>query len=334
MAIRKQLALFTFVLVSSRRVQESLVIEEEVEAMNFSAMLPSDSWARLKPAEGVGIAKGGEGTVVSYALDALMKKKGGDCKAASVVKKVSNEDIYPSSSMEVRVERDRSFFYPVDKNIPEVKWLKEFAGHPNIVRMYDWWPCEMQSGYAYRLHLLEEHAVGGDVELNFKKMTSGWIFQNRTKEAKLFKILMYDTLNGLSEMHRRKVLHRDIKPANILVASKSSCLEDSSCRFMFGDLGVAYQLPNQISNDPNHKLLFDDVIGVISPPDKPIGTAWWQPPEAHRQWHLTKVGGRPIWWPEDQNRRLGSIFSTGLEPTRRCLGLGRVARFCLDRICF
>ena len=84
--------------------------------------------------------------------------------------------------------------------------------NPNLIKISD--IVEIAS----KNYLLFEYCNGGDLEsfmMNYK-MKSGTNFNEKTVQY-----ILKQVLNGLSCLHRNKIIHHDIKPANILLKFKN-----------------------------------------------------------------------------------------------------------------
>lgn len=134
----------------------------------------------------------------------------------------------------------------------EIEMLKALE-HPNIVRMYSYYPrkdfCQSVP------YILMEPAMAGELDKSTWKVLGGWVgrfkgwFGEGTlrgeSKAKILLMAVIDSLRGLAFMHGKRILHRDLKPPNIWgLASSSACIENWSCRFVLGDLGLATEIQN------------------------------------------------------------------------------------------
>lgn len=130
----------------------------------------------------------------------------------------------------------------------EVQALKHLQ-HPNIVRMYDYFPKDATDPGGF---LLLEPAYGGELNKSIYQHSGGFFGQHhftwtKTSQAarhetkvKLVSMMLVDTLRALSFMHAMMYLHRDLKPQNIWESTQDpGCVNDLSCNYIVGDLGLA-----------------------------------------------------------------------------------------------
>ena len=88
----------------------------------------------------------------------------------------------------------------------EIKYLKEF-NHPNIVQIYE--VLEDDPQYFY---IVMEYVSGGEL--------FNYIVVNEKLNEKEASFFFCQLINGIKEIHKKKICHRDIKPENLLLTEK------------------------------------------------------------------------------------------------------------------
>ena len=110
--------------------------------------------------------------------------------------------------------------------------------NPNLIKISD--IVEIAS----KNYLLFEYCNGGDLEsfsMNYKKK-SGTNFNEKTVQY-----ILKQVLNGLSCLHRNKIIHHDIKPANILLKfkNKNDMFNILDSEIKISDFGLSRFLGNE-----------------------------------------------------------------------------------------
>ena len=112
--------------------------------------------------------------------------------------------------------------------------------------------------------MIYEYCNGGDLNKYLKEYYRK--FKRGIGEKEVQKILK-DILNGLSCLHRNKVVHHDIKPANILLQYNSENdmknLNIFNCTFKLSDFGLAKYKDDNLSLHAVGTATFMDPICTI-----------------------------------------------------------------------
>lgn len=130
--------------------------------------------------------------------------------------------------------------------------------HPNIVRLYDFYPrCDLRDqasceaawcNQAQPVNMLLEPALGGEVNKTAGRYSKGMetmFGMSGDRRLRLWLMILVDSLRGLNHMHQNLWLHRDLKPSNIWEVTKdSACVDTMTCEFVLGDLGFATYMAN------------------------------------------------------------------------------------------
>lgn len=121
-------------------------------------------------------------------------------------------------------EKEENFLYGRARFLEEAKTLAEFAGEPNIVRVYSYFEendtayfvMELVDGISFQQYIEER---GGKI---------GW------EDA--FRVLA-PVMDALASVHTRGIVHRDVKPENIFLASDGAVklLDFGSARYSLGE---------------------------------------------------------------------------------------------------
>jgi len=120
-------------------------------------------------------------------------------------------------------DKDKEEFdYGLEQFLLEARTLAQFS-HPNIVRVREFF---QQNNTAY---LVMDYYEGISLE-DFVQRKGGKIAEN------LAVSLLLPILEGLQQVHQKKILHRDIKPANIYLthAGMAILLDFGAARFAMG----------------------------------------------------------------------------------------------------
>jgi len=134
----------------------------------------------------------------------------------------------------------------------EIKLLRFFKGHENIISMKDIFIS--RNDIYVQLELM-------DSDLR-QVITSKQILSDEH-----IKYFMYQLLRGLKYIHSANVLHRDLKPSNLLV--------NKSCNLKIGDFGLC-----KTAGYENHNGFMEDYVA----------TRWYRAPEVMLGWsHYTKA---------------------------------------------
>ena len=83
----------------------------------------------------------------------------------------------------------------------EIKYLKLFT-HPNIIKIYE--VIESSSSF----FIVMEYAPGGEL--------FNYIVEKEKLSEKETSFFLYQIIQGVKEIHKKKICHRDIKPENLL----------------------------------------------------------------------------------------------------------------------
>ena len=130
--------------------------------------------------------------------------------------------------------------------------------NPNLVRFYGL--TEDNDS----IFMIYEYCNGGDLNRYLKQYYQK--FKKGIGEKEVQKILK-DILNGLSCLHRNKVIHHDIKPANILLQYKTEQdmenLNIFNCTFKLSDFGLAKFKDDNLSLHAVGTATFMDPICTI-----------------------------------------------------------------------
>lgn len=190
----------------------------------------------------------------------------------------------------------------------EIDMLTALA-HPNIVKLYSYFPRRDFCSSSDFPYLLMEPALAGSISKVAWKFLGGWVGRFKgwfggkksrgESKAKLLSMAVVDTLRGLDYMHSKGVIHRDLKPANIWgILSGLDCIEKWECRFVLGDLELATKPRTQVLDNGAQVAFTTDVIG----------TKVYMPPEArfHKE-HPTEQIDHKLFWTFK-----GDVFSLGL----------------------
>ncbi|XP_006521163.1 mitogen-activated protein kinase 15 isoform X2 [Mus musculus] len=128
----------------------------------------------------------------------------------------------------------------------EIMLLKEFGGHPNIIRLLDVIPAKNDRD----IYLVFESM---DTDLN-AVIQKGRLLKDIHKRC-----IFYQLLRATKFIHSGRVIHRDQKPANVLL--------DSACRVKLCDFGLARSL-GDLPEGPGGQALTEYVA-----------TRWYRAPE-------------------------------------------------------
>ncbi|XP_031202416.1 mitogen-activated protein kinase 15 isoform X2 [Mastomys coucha] len=128
----------------------------------------------------------------------------------------------------------------------EIMLLKEFGGHPNIIRLLDVIPAKNDRD----IYLVFESM---DTDLN-AVIQKGRLLEDIHKRC-----IFYQLLRATKFIHSGRVIHRDQKPANVLL--------DSACRVKLCDFGLARSL-SDLPEGPGGQALTEYVA-----------TRWYRAPE-------------------------------------------------------
>ena len=125
----------------------------------------------------------------------------------------------------------------------EVIISTEFT-NPNLVKFYG------LTEYDENIYLIYEYCNGGDLNSYLKSYIGKF---NKTIGEKEVQKIIKDILNGLSCLHRNKVVHHDIKPGNILLQYKTDKdkidLNIDNCTFKLSDFGLSKYNNNEEKAD-------------------------------------------------------------------------------------
>merc|ERR1711907_129830 len=103
----------------------------------------------------------------------------------------------------------------------EISYLMQFAGHSNIMMIYDLIPSKDDKHIYMVCELMD-----ADLQKAIKAMYLGDYQQ---------KFIVYQILRALKFIHSAGVIHRDLKPSNILISKK--------CEVKLADFGWSRSLP-------------------------------------------------------------------------------------------
>ncbi|VDL18590.1 unnamed protein product [Hymenolepis diminuta] len=184
----------------------------------------------------------------------------------------------------------------------EIIFLKEFAGHPNIIRLLGLLKAKNDKD----IYLIFEY-MESDLHKLIKR---GNILRNVHK-----KYIIYQILKAVKYIHSADVIHRDLKPSNILV--------DSDCNAKVCDFGLTRSLA-RINGQKDREMDNPELTEYVA-------TRWYRAPEILlSSTHYTKgvdmwsIGcilaemfiGKALFPGTSTLNQLEKIMSVGPKPTR------------------
>ena len=100
--------------------------------------------------------------------------------------------------LQKKLIKDKNEYNRIEK---EIKYLKLF-NHPNIIQIYE--VIESSSSF----YIIMEYAQGGEL--------FNYIVEKEKLTEKETSFYFYQIIQGVKEIHNKKICHRDIKPENLL----------------------------------------------------------------------------------------------------------------------
>eukprot|EP00928_Gymnodinium_smaydae_P086816 TRINITY_DN7123_c0_g1_i1.p1 TRINITY_DN7123_c0_g1~~TRINITY_DN7123_c0_g1_i1.p1 ORF type:complete len:839 (+),score=152.61 TRINITY_DN7123_c0_g1_i1:56-2572(+) len=214
-------------------------------------VLPPKFWRRFLK-DGVILGEGSFGMVEQYNLE---DQCGVDAKKVAVKRNKANPTSLQLLLKEIKIM----------KLLQANTDVQAIGGHPNIIRMYDYFP-RPRANQESRTSMMLEFADMGTIYEAVKVYLSGfkWLGQRQRalrheRKFRLVTTMALDLIRGLVFMHKVGIIHRDIKPDNIFA---------SEGKFLLADLGLA--------------VLKDDILLNAVDKQKKGGTEAYQPPEVQK----------------------------------------------------
>ena len=139
------------------------------------------------------------------------------------------------------------------KMLREIKLLKHFGPHDNIITLLDMMPPNVQ----YLDDFNQVYMVTDLMERNLQTVIDNHLYTITTEHVRW---LIYQLLRGLKYIHSCNVIHRDIKPENLLV--------NSNCDLKICDFGLARGIQWKLDGRHDTMYLTEYVV-----------TRWYRAPE-------------------------------------------------------